>query len=132
MAPLITGGLIYLCLRSDTPQFVNWFQLGDLRETLHISPFSSRPGFLTSFLLFNIPDGLWAYSFSFSYAWLIANPSRPTMYTLLVPFGCSSFFELGQLTEFIPGTFDILDLLLIAGCSYLGWRTERDLSKPYK
>jgi hypothetical protein len=70
-----------------------------------------RP-FLPEWFLFSLPDGLWVFSFvsilmltwdniitRHNFLWIIGVP-------ILVIFS-----ELGQINNFVPGTFDIIDLL---------------------
>lgn len=110
--PLILGGAIYLFIRPSN------FLMHDVIENIHFSetvdfikqaaiPFSSS---LPSVAVFNLPAGLWVYSFTSAilFIWNFRISKRSILFCITpVLLGLGS--EIGQAFGFIPGTFDPLD-----------------------
>lgn len=95
----MTGILIYLLFRGN--------------ELLKIDPFiiTSNKNFIYSFILYNVPDGLWLYSLlvAFKLIWkeqLFIN-GRYWVYSMFIAAISSEF---AQKLKIIPGTFDIIDI----------------------
>jgi len=67
---------------------------------------------LPDWFLFSLPDGLWVFSYT-SLTLLIWGGNinkRNIFWVFLIPFIAISY-EMGQLFNIIPGTFDALDLI---------------------
>lgn len=99
VVPLISGILIYIFGGYDVYYFLKWFKI-ELPNTLKLS----------SWLIFNLPDGLWLFSLInvFIFIWKDdhLNFFKWSLFTLF--FSISSEFL--QKIELIHGTFDLNDI----------------------
>ncbi|MFZ6052034.1 hypothetical protein [Halocola ammonii] len=100
--PLITGAAIYLLFRN-----LPYFSFVDLSSPL------LNPQMVPDWIRFQLPDFLWAYSFSFIFLAIWKDQSNQTFW-LLAAFSLSISLELAQMSGRLPGTFDWLDLLAYA------------------
>lgn len=109
LLPLAAGVLIYLFCSPSARYFFQFFP----------EPSAHFP--LWNWIAFSLPDGLWTFSFV-SFALLIfheRNLSRNIFICITILAGPA--LEFLQLFHFIPGTFDVIDILLqcIAGAAAL-------------
>lgn len=114
--PVIVGGLIYLTYRTDSLLMFSWFEkvqlkgaVDWLRSNNHLQNFK-----IPAWVKFSLPDALWLFSFTYMILllWDFTINKQSIGWILLAPIvGLSS--EVGQLIKIIPGTFDIVDLLLL-------------------
>lgn len=96
--PLTIGTAIYLLFRNLT-----YFSFADLSSPLlnsHLIP---------NWILFQLPDALWAYAFC---SCIIAIWKKSSLLTgwLLAAFIAALTLEFAQLAFIVPGTFDWLDI----------------------
>ena len=92
---LIIGGLIYILFRTDSLVMFKWFAALSLDKPIEYLRDSTLTvkNHLPDWFLFSLPDGLWIFSYI--------------------------TFELGQLFNIVPGTFDAIDLIFyIAGAVF--------------
>lgn len=111
--PLFIGGSIYLLFRPDVLLMFRWVEtlhfagpIGALRENT-ISYVDQIP----AWCLFSLPAACWTYSLmaSFRLLWQDGpSPQRRYWLCVAVTFAISS--EIGQLTGYIPGHFEALDI----------------------
>ena len=103
--PLFIGCLIYVLFRTDTLLYNKLF--GNF-----FSPIGSPKTFLQKIIIFSLPDGLWAMSYTMIISHLRNDKTFKTLiWSILIPvIGILS--EIGQLYYLIPGTFDIIDLIM--------------------
>ncbi len=124
LLPLLTGGLIYIGMRSHKMLMFEWFDL------LHITPivdlirtFSTLLSVnLPGWLLFSLPDALWLYSLTvlLGLLWVNAPTQDRYFFMALGPLlGIGS--EILQFWNVLPGTFDIQDLGLLLIASILAF-----------
>lgn len=111
---LVFGTLIYVLFRTSNLKIFSWFEtMGiklletNLRNwTVLITPK------LPQWFLFSFPDSLWVFSYVCLMLgiWKGIISSLNIIWMIIVPFVavCS---ELGQLTGFVQGTFDLLDII---------------------
>lgn len=105
--PLVAGLSIYLLFRSDTSLIGS--ALG-LQQGLFLENIDASP--LSYFLAFCVPDGLWCLTLLQTNALIhhVCGRNEINLLDLLVlilPFG----IELAQMTDWMPGTFDLWDIL---------------------
>jgi len=99
--PILVGLSIYVLFRG-----INI--IDSSRKTFPL--FQFRPA---DFILYNIPDGLWLYSFLSSIAIIWKNNSSLHFkYWILIAIVLSFLSEFLQIILWLPGTFDLLDLLV--------------------
>ncbi len=103
--PLFIGCLIYVLFRTDTLLYNKL--LGNF-----FTPIGSPKTFLQKIIIFSIPDGLWAMSYTMLIFHLRNDKTFKTLiWSILIPLiGIVS--EMGQLYYLFPGTFDIIDLIM--------------------
>ena len=103
--PLFIGCLIYVLFRTDTLLYNKL--LGNF-----FTPIGSPKTFLQKIIIFSLPDGLWAMSYTMLIFHLRNDKTFKTLiWSILIPvIGILS--EIGQLYYLIPGTFDISDLIM--------------------
>ena len=103
--PLFIGCLIYVLFRTDTLLYNKLFRN-------FFSPIGSPKTFLQKIIIFSLPDGLWAMSYTMLIFHLRNDKTFKTLiWSILIPvIGILS--EIGQLYYLIPGTFDIIDLIM--------------------
>ena len=104
---MFIGGVIYVLFRSDTLLMFRWFEffkLDKLIYSLREYTFYYRK-YIPESVLFSLPDCLWVYSFTMFLSFYLKN-----IFLIMIPCIGSVLTEIGQLW-FVPGTFDILDIL---------------------
>jgi hypothetical protein len=110
LLPLIIGFLCYFFFREGAYNYERFFGISQ-HKNFFLFP-RDKP-FLPEFFIYNLPDGLWYYSFiSFMLILWRSNYSTRTFKIIFisglsVPF----FLELFQFLRPAYGTFDFLDLL---------------------
>ena len=103
--PLFIGCLIYILFRTDTLLYNKL--LGNL-----FTPIASPNTFLQRILVFSLPDGLWAMSYTMLIFHLRKDKTvRTLIWSIIIPI-VGILSEIGQLYYLIPGTFDIIDLIM--------------------
>ena len=119
IVPVVTGGLIYLLWRPGPIKFFAWFEdigLGNL--LLSIRQYSLKPpSIMPNFVVYSLPNGLWAFSFAFIVTLLWCNHKSPLKFLWLATIPVVGLgYETLQAVEVISGTFCFVDLsLCIAG-----------------
>ena len=109
--PLIIGCLIYTLFRTD--YIIYNKLLGNL-----FTPLTFADTFLERVIVFSLPDGLWAMSYTILIFHIRKDKSfRTIIWSLIIPF-IGAFSEIGQFYLLIPGTFDFMDLIMyiVAPC----------------
>ena len=103
--PLFIGCLIYVLFRTDTLLYNKL--LGNL-----FTQIASPNTFLQRIILFSLPDGLWAMSYTMLIFHLRKDKTvRTLIWSIIIPI-VGILSEIGQLYYLIPGTFDIIDLIM--------------------
>jgi hypothetical protein len=108
---LVLGMVIYLLFRNFNGMLIfSWITKPIFLETILVP---LKPSVFTNILRYNIPDMLWFVSaiLFFRFIWFY-NIKVQNVY--IICFYIIGFvFEISQLSEIIPGTFDLLDLLFM-------------------
>jgi hypothetical protein len=101
--PLLLGGGIYWAARPAALAFKN---------SAHLSPLVGSK-YLPHWVVFNLPDGLWSYSFlSFTLILWKNERSLNAYLWLSIAFLVGILLEICQYFHLISGTFDWLDILV--------------------
>jgi hypothetical protein len=115
IATLCCGSLIYILFRSSSLKMFIWFERIHILDVIeNIRKFTSiYSNNLPNFILYSLPDGLWLFSYVslVLYLWKNELKSENIFWVFSVPL-ISIISELGQIFKIIPGTFDIIDLLM--------------------
>ncbi len=113
--PMVLGGIMYILFRSYDLLMFRWFEffridgfIAGIRESS-----LQYKHFIPSSILFSLPDCLWVYSFTMYLSFYFRN-----LFIILIPCIGSVLTEICQLW-FVPGTFDILDVLYMVAFSLL-------------
>lgn len=122
LLPLLIGGLIYILFRVDTLRMFNWFEkIGLLEHIDHLRQFTLHfANGIPEWILYSLPDGLWLFSYTTLLLGIWDNriTNKNLSWIAIIP-TIAILSELGQLAGAIPGTFDIMDLLLYLLGSFL-------------
>ena len=114
--PVFLGGLIYLTYRAETLLMFSWSKYIGFTAFVSFLRTGSQLQNLTipNWVKFSLPDALWLFSFTYIilFLWDFKINRQSAFWIFLAP-TVGLFSELGQLLEFIPGTFDKMDLLLL-------------------
>jgi hypothetical protein len=107
---LVTGIGIYLRFRNLNIILFEWIHKPVFLE----NTFAAVPrSVLWSMLLFNLPDALWSLSGILFLRFLWFHEKKWQSVYILCFYGIAAIIETSQLSENIPGTFDVLDLLFM-------------------
>ena len=113
LIPMSTGGLIYILFREKSLIMFGWFHSLGLEN--HINQlrdrFSMFSEIVPGWFIYSLPDGIWIYSLTSLMFIIWSKNLNNSVYCWLLigPFmGISA--EVGQLLNFVPGTFDSIDL----------------------
>ncbi|MEB2784947.1 hypothetical protein [Algoriphagus persicinus] len=114
--PVILGGLIYVTFRTDTLIMFGWFKALGLSNIVDFLRSNQQIQNLTipPWVKFSLPDALWLFSFNYVLLTLWNfNVNRQSAFWLFLAPTIGLFSEIGQLNGIVPGTFDIVDLVLL-------------------
>jgi len=115
IASLCIGSLIYILFRSTHLRMFVWFERINISSVINnVRNFTSAySDNLPTFILYSLPDGLWLFSYIslILYLWKNELKNENFFWVFSIPF-ISIFSELSQIIKIIPGTFDIIDLLM--------------------
>ena len=113
MILLLAGGMIYLLYRPHTLFMFSWLESFGLENFFAQKQFNSSSIFL-SFCIYSLPTGLWAVSALILFGIVWKNSKKTFLfYSLAFIFG-NIAFEFMQLFGVIAGTFDVIDILVLA------------------
>lgn len=108
VAALSVGFLCYYLFR-DTSNFI-FFQIFDINIT-HGYIIKLPDNFISYFLKYNLCDGLWLLSGILFFRFIWYNNPDTGKYYIIVFTGIALLHQFLQKFDFIPGTFDIMDIL---------------------
>ncbi len=113
--PILCGTLIYVGYRPTSLNYFSWFsELGLANNLLvvrkNISSLWPKPA---NWIVYSLPDGLWAYSFIFSIK-LIWNEKQGGYWIwTFISYMIILLPEILQFNKILPGTYDIQDIALL-------------------
>jgi hypothetical protein len=114
LSPVAVGGLIYVRWRNANLLMFQWFRdlgLDGLISWLRTGAGEASGG--TYWIAYSLPDGLWVYALTALMILLWRDTRSPVKFLWLslgLLLGAGT--ELGQLAGFVPGSFDVIDLLV--------------------
>ena len=104
------GANIYTDLRGFSHGLFRWV---DSVFPMNLQVFSNS-WIDNSFILYNLPDGLWMLSFCLLLILIWQNTSKSSAYTwLIIGFAMGILYEVSQYFGVVSGTFDIIDVVCI-------------------
>lgn len=113
---MLFGGIIYLIWRPPTLLMFSWCRsLGIYGGVQHLrSTFCGIKEFLPAWFIYSLPQALWCFSglCSIHAIWINKNDFHEQVWIIIILI-MSLLTEILQLFNVIPGTCDIIDLVLI-------------------
>lgn len=103
--PLLIGSMIYILFRSESLLYNRL-----IGTVFH--PIATPESVLEQIIVYSLPDGLWAMSYTMLILTIRKKRDRTTLlWSMIIPIigFCS---EIAQFYFIIPGTFDIFDLVM--------------------
>jgi hypothetical protein len=130
---LLAGGFIYIIFRSSEPLFFSWINSTRAIHWINIIRNSSLSlsKVLPEWIVYSLPDGLWAFSYS-----LLITGIWSRSKSLLRYFWFASIpllvlgFEFLQFSRLIPGTFCLQDIALGIAGIFIGILVGIKIIKP--
>ncbi|MFW6016946.1 MAG: hypothetical protein ACOCRK_10955 [bacterium] len=112
--PIIIGALIYILFRTTTLLVFSWLKYLNLMNYItSIRLLFADINNVPKWIIFSLPHALWAYSFMFTFLYIwIDKISKFKYFWFLLVIIMTLGGEIGQLLNFVPGTFDFYDLFL--------------------
>ncbi len=107
---LAVGVLIYVCFRSNSIKILGFVDnkfsfLHQMRLEMN-----SVSRFVPNFVIYNLPDGLFLFSYTTCMLWLWDENQYKYYWVFIIPL-LLVIIELLQINHTLPGTFDILDIV---------------------
>jgi len=128
LIPLIIGIVVYLLFRKPTYQLIFWISADGKSELLNRVNLSDTA--IPDWIKYNLPDGLWIFSLTFSVLWLVDFDTRMRKSFVMVMsvlfFGL--LFEFLQSSDIISGTFDWWDIIAY----FIGFLSPILITRNYK
>lgn len=117
---ILIGGFIYLFFRPHTLKMFVWLRIINCEQIFQLKDYNQDLKFI-EFLIFSLPNGLWILSFLIIIGLIWGK--YHIFFIIYSSFftGISILFEFLQKVEFIPGTFDIADILVLLIFHILGF-----------
>ena len=129
--PLFLGGTLYLLFRERSLFMFEWLGLAGLDNVIDCvkrSPLIQTLHF-QNWVIYSLPDGLWSFSLLVSLISIWNYKLSPSNFPwLIVCLGLIFCSEFGQLIDWIPGTFDPVDILLKLIFSLLALLTIKSIT----
>ena len=108
---LLIGMFIYLLFRDMSNMIIFlWIPRPTFAGTIFIQ---LRPSLFSYILIYNLPDMLWFLSgiLLLRFIWFYREKTQKVY--IFCFYGIGAIFEISQLSEKVPGTFDVLDLFFM-------------------
>ncbi|AFU69427.1 hypothetical protein P700755_002686 [Psychroflexus torquis ATCC 700755] len=133
---LFIGGLIYVAFRTDSLLMFKWFSAASIDTPIELirGMTLTAKNSLPDWFLFSLPDGLWIFSYTSLVLLIWRNKiNRENFFWIAIIPILIILSELGQLFNIVPGTFDLIDVLLyslgailpiLIFTEYLNFKTE--------
>ena len=125
---LLLGGSIYLLFRSTSLVMFSWFKILKMDGIINILRSKLNDIQIPYLILYCMPNMLWISSYLIMIDALKLDYSRNLFWSFIMPF-IAVLFEILQIWNIIPGTFDLWDLicLLLPSLLYLRHTLKKKL-----
>jgi hypothetical protein len=128
LLPIIIGGFLYICFRSEDILFFSWMRLFNINYNL-LRHINIEHTIITQYVIYSFPNGLWVLSGLFLLKSAVKNNRKILLLYSILFIAISIFIEAGQYFGILSGTFDILDLITVIVFSSIGlliilWRIK--------
>ena len=110
---LISGSCLYIFFRSGRYTYQDWIETVGINNPAGTSRSPVlRPGFLPEWMVYSLPNALWAFAYSLLITGIWKKDRSPLrIFWMTSIFLLVAGFELLQLARILPGTFSIPDLI---------------------
>ncbi len=109
--PLLFGALIYIIFRPTTIRFVTWLAFYTSKSPILALKKCFSSILVPNWFIYNLPDTLWFFGLTNLFSVLWSNiQCNKAVFWKLSPLFIALIHEFSQLTPFVSGTFDILDV----------------------
>lgn len=116
--PLLIGFIIYGLFRNGDLKIYKWLETMGYKASSDFNLLGSQLAtYIPNWSKFSLSDGIWMYVFTSSM--FLVWSHKVNMFWLIMPLVIGIGLELSQLYEFIPGTFDYVDLLFLVSAYVL-------------
>jgi len=108
---LLLGGSIYLFFRGESLllfRIIEWLKFSEELQQIRVILYPMQSLF-PEWVIYSLPNALWVFSFSI-YMALIESTKK---FWLFAVWGASLSLELLQVVRLVPGTFSMIDLIMI-------------------
>ena len=109
IGPMVAGALIYYLVSPDVIFIKKAEGFIDGVVGVHMFPTDSA---LLRLVRNYLPDMMWGYSLVFALFCIIGNNAASIWKVFWLAFPFTAVFEMMQKTSFVPGTFDVFDILV--------------------
>jgi len=123
---LSLGVGIYFFFRNSHILFFEWMPIFKFFNGVYIP---IKHSFFGSVILFNMPDALWILIIIFFLRYLWFDYKKLQNIYIISIYGVAVIIEMSQLSKYIPGTFDILDLVFMGIAAFAEGLLYKTLSK---
>ena len=116
IASITIGGIIYIVWREHTLRMFDWFDLIGLSSIIDlIRNYGQIIGRPPEWVVFSLPNALWVFGgfLLFFSIWKKKSCERNIWLALFSTIALGS--EIAQLSGYIPGTYDNIDIILMCG-----------------
>ncbi len=115
IVPVSLGGLIYVIWRPKSLIMFHWFSALRLNIIVDVirAISNQRHNLPSDWIIYSLPSGLWIYSFTFclTYLWSDSKSKFRLIWIMIGPIlGIGS--EIMQRLKLIPGTYDVMDIVV--------------------
>jgi hypothetical protein len=114
LTSLVFGALLYSITRSDNILLLQWLSKMNEGKLLHFFQQSIHNQDIPAWVIYSLPDALWMFSLVLVIL-MIWNfqLNRQSISWIAIAVFTGILFEIFQMFHFLPGTFDVTDLLLM-------------------
>lgn len=111
---LVFGFLLYSITRSDNIPLLQWLSGFNEGRLLHFFQQSIQNEDMPAWVIYSLPDALWMFSMVLVIL-MIWNfqLNRHSLQWIILAVFAGILFEISQKYHFVPGTFDVIDLIFI-------------------
>jgi hypothetical protein len=121
LAPLAVGGLLYLGLRSESLLMFRWADALGAGAVVHAwREIAAVASTSPEWVRLTLPDALWTYALAWTMSRIWRDARRAWPAACLVPIAAGPGAELAQWMQWLPGTFDPIDVGLTLAAALLG------------
>lgn len=117
--------MIYVCFRPESLLMFHWSQAAGISEEIHLIRDAARPigRAFPAWANHSLPYAMWVLSYMLAQrsTWYRSEALASYFWILAAPV-IAIISEVAQALQMIPGTFDWIDLVMLAIAATVGWK----------